>query len=132
MATSKADIEHIFRYLEQGEVWLPKDRVPVAIPEMGEAWRQNAARWLERKAAWFEWHYSFGEISVLSNPTFREVVGCVDGVPATSGRTFSFLDLMGDDTADAFNEWSDERMRDPASWIKSTPLYRALVATETS
>ena len=40
----------------------------------------------------------------------------------------SALDLMSDLVAGDMDRWRDERAADPIAWIRTTKLYRALVA----
>lgn len=115
-------------YLNQGEQWKPKDRPWLPIADMDASWRGNAARWMKRRAAAFELYYSIGELAALSEPTMRAVVGEVDGVPVEDGPLFSHLDLMGDCATDAFDREVSGRSTNPAGWIRTTPLYRALVS----
>ncbi len=117
-----------YRYLSQGEQWKPRDRPWLPIADMDASWRGNAARWMERRAAAFEFYYSVGEMFALSVPTMREVVGEIDGEVVTAGPPFSHLDLMGEHATDAFEAERGQRSDDPVAWIRTTPLYRALVA----
>lgn len=117
-----------YGYLNQGKVWVPKDRPALPIADMDGRWRANAARWMERRAAAFERLYTFGEIFMLSRPTMREVITEIGGVAYEAGPLFSHLDLMGEHAQDAFDAEQEHRTADPAAWIRSTPLYRAIVA----
>lgn len=114
-------------YLDQSKTWYPNGRPPVAIADMGAEWRHNAARWLERRAAWFAMAYSYGEILWLSRPTMREVIAHDSERGDIFGRSFSPLDLMSETVADMFDAEDDRRARDPLAWLKTTPLYRALI-----
>jgi hypothetical protein len=69
---------------------------------MDPDWRRNAAQWMEKRAALFELRYTLGEISQL--------------------------DLMSDNVQDAMDAWQDERQANPVAWIRTTELYRALIA----
>ena len=94
----------IYDYLNQGTWWRPKDRPPIAIADMDERWRTNAARWLERHAERFELLYSLGE---LTHP----LLGAAQ---------------MSDLAADGWDEAMEWRADDPAGWMRSTTLYRAV------
>lgn len=117
-----------YAYFNQAEIWLPNGRSQVRIVEMDAAWRLNCARFLERRAASYLAQYDFGEISALSQPTCQEVVGEDRGEVVLSGQVFSELDLMGECARDAFDGEAERRRSDPIAWVRSTPLYRALVA----
>jgi hypothetical protein len=117
-----------YDYLRQDQLWLPNGRPAVRIADMDREWRYNASRWLERRAEYFEARYTFGEILALSTRGMRAVVGEVGGVAVEAGPWLSHFDLMGDHARDAFEAAQDERRREPAAWIRTTPLYRALVA----
>ncbi|RKR92845.1 hypothetical protein BDK92_7327 [Micromonospora pisi] len=118
-----------YRYFNQGEIWLPKPpRERVRVADMGREWRFNAARFLERRAKALEFRYGFGEISAMSAPVWFDVVGEDNGRPVTAGPGMSDLDLMSDSASDAFDQAMDQRVADPVGWLRSTVLYRALVA----
>lgn len=118
---------HTYRYLSQDEVWLPNGKPAVRISDMDKEWRYNAARWLERRVAWFEMAYSLGEAVYLAQPQYTEVIGHVDGEDIL-GQSFSALDLMSDHVQDMFDRDAQQRATDPVAWLRETPLYRGLVA----
>jgi hypothetical protein len=101
------------QYLDQGEQWKPNGRPMVRIDGMDPEWQYNASRWLERHATRIASRYSLSEGFEF---------------PAIA------LDAIGpsDDTADAIADdlerAAGERARDPLTWIRTTALYRALVA----
>jgi hypothetical protein len=107
-----------FRYLGQGEVWLPNGKPSIPIADMDPEWRYNAARWLERRAIYFAMSYSYGEIISLALPLY------VSG--DSRNRRLSELDLMSEAAADDFDREADWRAMNPEAWIRQTPLYRAL------
>jgi hypothetical protein len=115
---AKAAMSGMYAYFNQGTTWQPKGRPCLPITEMNPAWRRNAAWWLERNAEMFEIYYSLGEIERLAAPAYRDMV---------RGRAVSEFDLMSESTMDGLTAASDERSADPAVWIRTTPLYRALV-----
>lgn len=92
------------RYLGQGTTWIPASGQPVAIRDMDPSWRLNAARWLLRRA---------GVLALREN---YAILRMLDGAQ-----------VPDDVDASAFEEF-DRRMGDPAAWLRTTPLYRALVA----
>jgi hypothetical protein len=117
-----------YAYLNQGEVWFPNKRPRVRIADMDAAWRLNCTRFLERRAASIERRYTFGEISALSEPKYRNVVGERDGEVVLTGPALSESDLMSDSVADMFDQGRDDRMADPIAWLRATALYRSLAA----
>jgi len=118
-----------YAYFNQRKTWCPKDKPPLDVIYMDPAWRANAARWLERRAAYFEMRYTFGELYAMSTPLVREVIGEINGVAVEGGGSMlSALDLMSDLVAGDMDRWRDERAADPIAWIRTTKLYRALVA----
>jgi len=123
-----AKCRNTYRLLNQGEVWFPKGRPRVAIADMDPEWRFNTARFLERRAAVLELLYSMGELGVLGEPTMQAVVGEVWGETVTAGPLFSHLDLLGEHASDAFDQELERRVGDPVAWLRTTPLYQALVA----
>lgn len=115
-------------YLNQGDVWFPKDRPKVRVADMDPSWRHNAARFLERRAESLAHRYTFGLVSSGSRPTWGDVVGEVDGKPVFSATALSTFELMSDAALDAFDAEMDEITRRPLEWLRTTALYRALVA----
>lgn len=89
-------------YVKQGETWVPKDRDPIKISDMDPRWRANAARWLLRQAGVVEFYYTAVELSRLRAD-------------------------MSDHVADALTQETDRRADDPQAWLKTMPLYQALV-----
>jgi hypothetical protein len=84
------------RYFDQGEQWKPNGKPMVAIADMDDAWRHNAARWLERNAAVLAAKYA--------------------------AAVHMWFAVRGPDSGAA------ARAADPEGWIRTTALYRALVA----
>lgn len=116
-------------YLKQGEWWVPKKPRPtVRIADMDAEWRFNSARFLMRQAPTLALLYSFGEITAMTAPAWRDIVGEDNGQPALGEQVFSELDAMSDSAFDAFDAHSDWMMRDPEGWLRTTALHRALVA----
>jgi hypothetical protein len=126
-ADLKAQAYLIYAYLNQGTHWKPKVRPIVRVADMGTPWRRSAARWMERRAGWFEFMYGVGETCAMSEPSMRMAFGEVDGQVVESGPRFSHLDLMSDWAHDAFDAELDARSADPVAWLRKTPLYRAMV-----
>lgn len=118
----------VYAYFNQSKMWQPNGRPLIAITDMEEAWRHNAARWLERRATWFEVHYTFGELNGLSKPTWQPVAITLGGEMVDDGPLVSELDSMGEHASEAFDSMLEQRGADPVAWIRTTPLYRALVA----
>lgn len=116
-----------YLYLNQRTWWIPKDRQKIKIREMDPEWRYNASRFLERRAHYLELRYSLGELERLGSPVLRGVVAEVDGEAFVGGPWLSHLDLMGDHAQDAYDEELRQRTEDPVQWLRSTPLYQALV-----
>lgn len=120
----------VYGYLNQGEFWYPDGRPRLPITEMDDRWRGNAARWLERDARSFLAAYQLGELERMTAPVWLDVVGVKDGQPVTAGPARSELDSMSDASMDAFVADDDERQSDPAAWIRTTDLYKALLPGE--
>lgn len=101
---------NVSTYLDQGEVWIPKEGEPVEVGSMSPEWRRNAAKWLVRRS------------DILR-------VEC---------RIAAFRDechALEDGTADTLRrEGTDDLVNllrgisKPDEWIKGTELYRSLVA----
>jgi len=96
----------IYRVLNQGKWWFPRNTPRTLITEMTDTHRWNTARMLLRGAKNHEWRYSFGEIYAMSERS---------------------LDLMGDHAQDAFDRERQWRLEHPREWLQQTLLYRALV-----
>jgi hypothetical protein len=125
----KDQAKFIHAYLSQGEVWFPKDRPKIRIKDMDLDHRRNAANWLVRRAASWSFMYTVGEVSYLMsgcNGLWREVVSDGDGNPVP-GPAVSMMP-SGDMACDAYESEQMARQIDPAAWIQTTALYRALVA----
>jgi hypothetical protein len=101
------------RYLDQGEQWMPDGKPMVAIADMDPEWRYNASRFLERRAAVFASKYSTCEALRL-----------VAELASPIGPSETVADQL---EADAYHA-AAARRRDPVAWIRTTVLYRALVA----
>lgn len=100
-------------YLDQDKKWKPDGKPFVAIADMDPEWRYNASRWLERRARRIASAYSSGVALKL------------DALIASPiGPSQTVADQL---QADAWNA-EHERQRDPVGWIRTTALYRALVA----
>jgi hypothetical protein len=118
-----------YRYLNQDAVWAPRPpRKPLPIADMDPAWRHNAANFLLRRAEHLAHRYIFGMVRAASVPAWSEVIGEDHGEPAYSGTVFSEFDLMGDHARDAFEDEQHRIIEEPEVWLRTTPLYRALVA----
>lgn len=91
--------------LHQGDVWQPKDRPLVRIADMDAEWRYNTAQWLERYAERLALSEQWSMAMLAAGP----------------------LGPSGDAACDAFDSAIDAMGVDPLGWLRSTPLYRALV-----
>ncbi|MEU3452110.1 hypothetical protein ABZ671_00505 [Micromonospora sp. NPDC006766] len=102
-----------FDYLNQDKVWQPKGKPPVAIADMDPEWRYNAARWLESGCVKIGHRYSFDArawlLVQLSSPL---------------GPSENAADAIEGD----IDRETAEIKHDPVAWIRTTALYRALVA----
>ncbi|MFC6081065.1 hypothetical protein [Sphaerisporangium aureirubrum] len=120
-----------YRYLSQDTTWVPKGRPPAPIAEMDAAWRYNAANWLLRQAKRLAGYYELGEIAHIFTSTAPTVVADKNGHPVPRPEVL-YLAPRGEMAQDAFErEWAtaaEQRKADPDAWLRSTPLYRALVA----
>jgi hypothetical protein len=94
--------ERLDERFRQSEWWKPKDTGWIRIADMEPSHRANTARYLLRRAAAYADAIGFAELSWFQSAPEE----LVDSWLAEDGR----------------------RMDDPAGWIRSTPLYRALVA----
>lgn len=116
-----------YRYLNQSEKWAPKDRPSLLIAEMDPEWRYNASRWMEKRAKTLELLYSMGEIITMTSPTMVEVLGVdQDGRPV-EGVRLSEAELMCESAVDAWDAVMESRADSPLAWVRTTPLYQALV-----
>lgn len=100
-------------YLDQDEQWMPDGRPMVRVADMDPEWRFNASRWLERNAATIAFKYSLSE---------RIWFAMVCASPI--GPNDNSADAIERDMHDR----DEARTADPVAWIRTTPLYRALVA----
>jgi hypothetical protein len=108
-----------YAYFQQGEVWVPNGKPPVQITDMDPAWRHNAARFLVRNAKAYLHRYEFGEHLAIWHGEARDVTGeMVSSAP--SGAAADGVERELEDSSAA-------RAKDPEGWIRSTPLYKALV-----
>lgn len=96
-----------YRCLNQRDYWLPDGKPPVQIAGMDAAWRHNAAAYLVRNAPGYAMQYSFGQVLSVRPP--REDTMAAD----VYGRGLQLEQA--------------ERFADPAAWIKTLPVYKALV-----
>jgi hypothetical protein len=117
-----------YAYLSQGEIWFPKGRPKLPITDMDERWRRNAAAWLLRQAKTIEFYYSAYEIDRDHEP-MMVVIG-----EHPDGRVVERLDpeaylapAEGSMAGDAYERIFEERAERPEEWLKSTPLYKALI-----
>jgi hypothetical protein len=125
----KDQARFIHWYLSQGEVWFPKDRPKLRVQDMDLGHRRNAANWLVRRAASWEHAYTVGELIWLVSGcggVWHEVTSDGAGNPV-AGPVVSMMP-SGDMACDAFEREQEGRAADPAAWIQTTALYRALVA----
>ncbi|MFB4306906.1 hypothetical protein [Actinomadura sp. GTD37] len=109
----------LFTLFQQGEIWLPNGKPPIQITDMDPAWRFNTARFLTRNARHYVLTYELGEHRAIWHAKAREVTG-------------QMLSLAPSEAAAAGVEReleaaSASRAEDPEAWIKSTPLYQALM-----
>jgi hypothetical protein len=121
----------VYAYLNQGKLWFPNGKPAVQIADMDEAWRHNAAAFLERNPKGYALHYGFGEIASIFGATAREVIGEVNG-KAVLGGMVNIGPTPGS-MAEAgvereLEESAEKRAADPETWIRTTTLHKALVA----
>ncbi|MFI7042642.1 hypothetical protein ACIBI0_38695 [Microbispora rosea] len=113
-------------YLNQGETWIPATGVPVKVMDMDQGWRSNAARWLLRRAGVLEFYCTFAEVQRLTSMTGQAVLGEDEhGNPVLGPPE---IIPLSDHVEDALMREMDQRADDPQAWLKTTTLYRALVA----
>lgn len=96
-----------FRMLNQGKWWVPADGKPVEIKRMCDSHRRNAARVLLRHAAGHADVYGIGEAAAVFG----------DFAPADDTGLMS----------EAAEQAHEERLADPQAWMRTTPLFLALV-----
>jgi hypothetical protein len=115
-----------YRYLSQGDVWLPSGKPLIPIADMDLEWRYNASRWMERRSIYYAMSYSYGEILWLTQPRYHEILDGEKGDGETLGRSWSELDLMTEMALADLDREADWRATNPDAWIRQTPLHRAL------
>lgn len=98
-----------YRYFHQGRHWVPNGRPPVEISSMGAEWRLNCTRYLVREAARYSRAYADG---CHGWGLVTQLGGADDGA---MGPILDDLDRL-----------ASEATADPAGWIVTTELYRAL------
>lgn len=109
----------LYSLFQQGEVWVPRDKPAVQITDMDPAWRYNAARFLTRNAPAYVLPYELGEHQSIWHAEGRDVTGqMVSLAPSEAAAAGVERELAAA---------SASRAQDPEAWIKSTPLYQALV-----
>jgi hypothetical protein len=122
-ATNPTDrARFVFWYLNQGQIWFPKDRPQIKIQDMDLDWRRNAANWLVRRSRYFAFMYGIGEFHDLFGRTAKDIFGNTVNIGPTEGSWAS------DAVERELERRGEEREHNPESWIKTTALYRALVA----
>lgn len=121
-----------YLYLSQGRTWIPNGRPPLPIADMDPGWRSNAANWLLRRAAGLADAYGLGEVAAMHLPAARVVLGLDKDGNDILGPEVSFAPPEGSMAADALErgmeEEHEQRTADPEAWLKTMPLYQALVA----
>lgn len=95
-------------YLNQDSVWMSNDGTSESIDGMGDVWRRNASRWMINHAE--------------SLWVATQVAALTRGLAAVSS-IFGAMKIESD-LVRTLSEISR-----PDQWVKSTPLYRALQAT---
>lgn len=119
-----------FKYLSQSATWVPKDKPPLPISEMDASWRRNAANWLLRRASMLVDRFGFGEIQYIYGTTAPTVIADKNGQPVPGPETLVFAP-RGEWAQDSLERELDESQRardaDPTAWLKTTPLYQALI-----
>lgn len=100
---------NVSTYLDQGEVWIPKEGEPVEVESMSIEWRRNAAKWLVRRSDILR-----VECRIAA---FRDELHDAD---------FSDAEFRREETDDLVNLLRG--ISKPDEWIKGTELYRSLVA----
>ena len=112
----------VFWYLNQGEVWFPKGKPKVSIADMDLSWRRNAANWLVRRGRYFAFMYGTGEFSHVFSRTAEDIYGQMTNIGPTPGT------MASDAVERELGRRGEEREHAPAAWIRTTALFRALVA----
>lgn len=120
-----------FKYLSQSTTWVPNGKPPLPIAEMDTSWRRNAANWLLRRAATLAMRFGFGEIQYIYGTTALTVIDDGDGNPV-DGPEMPVFAPRGDMAQLALERELEESQQardgDPTAWLKTTPLYQALIA----
>lgn len=98
-----------YRYFNQGVRWKPDGRDAVEISAMSATWRFNCVRFLERRAARYARMYARG---CEAEAMWVQVV--VNG------------EMARESIERALDREAAEAHCDPMTWVKATPLYRAL------
>lgn len=112
----------VFWYLNQSQVWFPKDRPKVQIQDMDLSWRRNAANWLVRRGSYFALLYGTGEFDSIFNRTAEDIYGQTVNIGPTEGS------MASDAVERELEEAEHQREHNPSAWIQTTALFRALVA----
>jgi hypothetical protein len=121
-----------YKYLDQGECWIDAQKVQHSIESMTDRYRRNAVDHLLRISPGAVELYNYGEIIWIFEPVkVKIVIGTVGGEPVTRTETIAIRAPCGDAACDAVDEILDveqaRRRKDPVEWMKTTPLYRALM-----
>ncbi|MEV0382863.1 hypothetical protein [Nonomuraea sp. NPDC050643] len=119
-----------FKYLSQEATWVPNGRPPLRVSEMDAAWRHNAANWLLRQAGTLAMRFGIGEIAFIYSTTAPTVISDANGepVPGPDMPVFAPMGEMAQDALERELDGSQQaRDADPEGWLKTTPLYQALV-----
>lgn len=114
-----------FKYLSQGETWVPNGKPPLPISEMDATWRYNAANWLLRRASHLAAMYGYGLLYAFDESPEREVIGERDGEPVL-GDWGPAREIPAE-VLDELLRQDTERANNPETWLKTTPLYQVLV-----
>jgi len=119
-----------FKYLSQGETWVPNGKPALPIADMDVTWRYNASQWLLRQAKALAWRYEMGEAAFIYGTTAPTIIADEDGQPIP-GPDIAVFAPMGEMAQDALErelaDAQEERAADPEGWLKTTTLYQALV-----
>lgn len=104
-----------YRHLRQHSTWIPANGQALPITAMDNSWRRNAANWLLKRADALAAMYSYAELHLDSEPIGRDI----DGDPV-------FMRMPHEVESGLFDEHR-ARIADASSWLKTMPLYRALI-----
>ncbi|MEU8040944.1 hypothetical protein [Streptosporangium sp. NPDC049078] len=119
-----------FKYLDQGETWVPNGKPALPITDMDITWRHNASQWLLRQAKPLAWRYGMGELAFIYGTTAPTLIPDETGhpVPGPDVAVFAPMGEMAQEALEReLDDAQEERDADPEAWLKSTPLYLALV-----